>query len=389
MFCDKCGKKLIKNSFFCDGCGTSLTVFPKRKLSTIKYFKKVGIFILSKNHLFRSRKFIISLLVIILIGGIFLGYGLYIKIQYSLQKTASELQKTQSELFLLRTSTANVISSQQESIKDQEKELTEKERALEESKANEILMQKTVKSIQQKIDNVENSKKISQSETNKTNIPLDDIASSIVSLYCLTDSYSDNIQQGSGVLYRAYSSSSDLAPYYVQTSLHVVQTRDGSFSRCLIVLYPNYKNSNVYLLFESENYRFYRDDIDIAFLKPRVIENESWAGSINDLAIFAQDENKGPRCNSVNIGDHLTVLGYPGIGGQTLTVTDGIVSGFEFFGGIRYIKTSAKIEHGNSGGIVIKDSGCVLGIPTFVQTGEIESIGRIIDFGYLFNEILK
>ena len=48
-----------------------------------------------------------------------------------------------------------------------------------------------------------------------------------------------------------------------------------------------------------------------------------------------------------------------------------------------------KIEHGNSGGIAIKDSGCVLGIPTFVQSGTVESIGRILDLDYLFSITLR
>ena len=63
--------------------------------------------------------------------------------------------------------------------------------------------------------------------------------------------------------------------------------------------------------------------------------------------------------------------------------------GFEFDSGSRYIKTSAKIEHGSSGGVAIKDSGCVVGIPTFVEQGSVESIGRILDLHYLFNVILK
>ena len=59
-----------------------------------------------------------------------------------------------------------------------------------------------------------------------------------------------------------------------------------------------------------------------------------------------------------------------------VTATEGIISGFD---GDYYI-TSAKVEHGNSGGaaILVKES-CELGIPTFVQTGSIESLARILD----------
>jgi hypothetical protein len=80
---------------------------------------------------------------------------------------------------------------------------------------------------------------------------------------------------------------------------------------------------------------------------------------------------------NVAIGDEMIVLGYPYTGStQSVTVTDGIVSGFEN----NFYVTSTKIEHGNSGGVavLIKDN-CYLGVPTFVASGELESLGRILD----------
>ena len=81
-------------------------------------------------------------------------------------------------------------------------------------------------------------------------------------------------------------------------------------------------------------------------------------------------------CNAsdVNIGDKMYVVGYPVAAGNTLTITDGIIAGFD---GI-YIKTSAKIDHGSSGGLAIHQSGCMLGIPTMVQAGSLESYGFVI-----------
>jgi hypothetical protein len=78
----------------------------------------------------------------------------------------------------------------------------------------------------------------------------------------------------------------------------------------------------------------------------------------------------------VNIGDKLVILGYPSIGTRGgITATEGIVSGIE---GDYYV-TSAKIDHGNSGGaaILLKDN-CYLGIPTWAQSGTVESLGRIL-----------
>ena len=81
-------------------------------------------------------------------------------------------------------------------------------------------------------------------------------------------------------------------------------------------------------------------------------------------------------CYNVNIGDKLVVLGYPYIGSQnSITATEGIISGVE----PNYYVTSAKIEHGNSGGaaILLKDN-CYLGIPSASVVGTTESLGRIL-----------
>ena len=78
-----------------------------------------------------------------------------------------------------------------------------------------------------------------------------------------------------------------------------------------------------------------------------------------------------------SLGDEIVVLGYPSIGSKNgLTATEGIVSGFDG----NYFITSAKVEQGNSGGaaILLKDN-CLLGVPTFVTLGKVESLARILD----------
>lgn len=92
----------------------------------------------------------------------------------------------------------------------------------------------------------------------------------------------------------------------------------------------------------------------------------------------------GKMCDpkNVSIGDEMIVLGYPYTGSsQSITVTDGIVSGFED----NFYVTSTKIDHGNSGGVsvLVKDN-CYLGVPTFARSGEFESLGRILDVYSLF-----
>src|SRR3990167_5880605 len=88
-------------------------------------------------------------------------------------------------------------------------------------------------------------------------------------------------------------------------------------------------------------------------------------------------------CTSINIGDKLVVLGYPGVGSSdTITATEGIVAGIEQ----NYYVTSAKIEHGNSGGaaILLKDN-CWLGIPSYGEVGSAETLGRILKSSFIIN----
>jgi serine protease Do len=71
--------------------------------------------------------------------------------------------------------------------------------------------------------------------------------------------------------------------------------------------------------------------------------------------------------DDVEIGDHVRILGYPGIGGETITFTDGVVSGFASERGLSgraWIKTDATIAGGNSGGMAVNDRGELIGVPT-------------------------
>jgi S1-C subfamily serine protease len=74
----------------------------------------------------------------------------------------------------------------------------------------------------------------------------------------------------------------------------------------------------------------------------------------------------------VQIGDPLTILGYPLIGGQTITLVRGDVSGFTSegrYGNHAFIKTSAGITSGASGGPAIDDQGRLIAISTQLGYG--------------------
>ena len=75
------------------------------------------------------------------------------------------------------------------------------------------------------------------------------------------------------------------------------------------------------------------------------------------------------------LGEPVRIFGYPAIsGGYSLTITDGVVSSFP---GDGLIVTSAKISHGNSGGLAVDKNGCMIGVPSMVSSDEAESLGVI------------
>jgi len=84
--------------------------------------------------------------------------------------------------------------------------------------------------------------------------------------------------------------------------------------------------------------------------------------------------------NKLKFGDKIEVIGYPSIGGSTITYTSGDFSGFgsQFDGTQNYIKTTAVLEHGNSGGSAYDQRGEFVGIPSMVVTGSLNSISYIL-----------
>jgi S1-C subfamily serine protease len=105
-----------------------------------------------------------------------------------------------------------------------------------------------------------------------------------------------------------------------------------------------------------------------------------WESADWDLALLRLDDSLGPPIKVArklpSIGDALVIGGFPGIGGDTLTVTTGTVAGFEFDD--QYIKVDAAIFPGNSGGAALDSNGRLVGIPTSVATDEGGALGFLI-----------
>jgi S1-C subfamily serine protease len=69
----------------------------------------------------------------------------------------------------------------------------------------------------------------------------------------------------------------------------------------------------------------------------------------------------------IELSDPLDIFSFPAIGGDTLTYTTGVVSGFNYEDGIEgpaWITTDATLSGGSSGGTAINRDGFLIGVPT-------------------------
>ena len=99
-----------------------------------------------------------------------------------------------------------------------------------------------------------------------------------------------------------------------------------------------------------------------------------------DLAIVELDEqiesesrsSLSIRNSDVGLEMQIRVFGYPGIGGDSLTTSSGIISGLDRSSKFSYFKVSADISSGNSGGPVVDNEGKIIGIATAINRQEID-----------------
>ena len=110
-------------------------------------------------------------------------------------------------------------------------------------------------------------------------------------------------------------------------------------------------------------------DLDIAVIKivSTLNGNPVDADILRNLPVVELGDS-----DRLALGDELFILGYPGIGGENITMTSGRVAGFTNEPGVKgraYIKTNATIAGGNSGGLAADKDGSLMGIPTQLGYG--------------------
>jgi hypothetical protein len=76
---------------------------------------------------------------------------------------------------------------------------------------------------------------------------------------------------------------------------------------------------------------------------------------------------------SIELLEDLIIVGYPEKGGSTVTLSTGFVEGKDIIR--NWIKTGARVMHGNSGGAAVNNEGKLIGIPTKVEA-DVQPIDR-------------
>jgi len=179
-----------------------------------------------------------------------------------------------------------------------------------------------------------------------------------------------NFRNSNGIILESSSGSAILiggkTERGIVTNKHVVTNSVGNFANDCQIQFPN--DPQIFTALTSDIGTGDTNGADGALVAITNPDN-----NLNELI----SNSKKKFCSSApSVGDQVVILGYPAIGASSgVTATEGIISGYD---GDYYV-TSAKVDHGNSGGAAIDvENNCDLGIPTYVISGQLESLARIL-----------
>ena len=160
----------------------------------------------------------------------------------------------------------------------------------------------------------------------------------------------------------------------ILTNFHIIQ--DTTEYYCTIGITNNLSMEPEYIYYadfifsaDGQEFTILNKELDIALL--RIISAKDGYKLPNKFPTISKIGNS----DTLNINDKMYIAGYPAFGGGTITFTEGVMSGRL---GDDLIKTSAKIDSGNSGGGAFNEGGELVGIPTLIYEGTAEGLGYIV-----------
>ena len=195
-------------------------------------------------------------------------------------------------------------------------------------------------------------------------VGVSDLAHSVVQIRAVKNG--DPVWHGSGTIISANG--------YILTNGHVVDNRAQEYDELQVALTDRTDQAPaVQYIAEIQTVDY---AIDLAVIKlTKTIEGDTVTATFPFVNLGDSD--------AVDIGDPVKILGYPGIGGETITFTSGSISGFtseHSVGDRAWIKTDATIAGGNSGGLAVNASGQLIGVPSIAGSG---AEGSTVDCRFL------
>jgi len=308
---------------------------------------------------------------IVLLVLLFLSVGLFIKLDTLSGRINIEEEKSKSaeaDVLHLKVEVETLISKSAEDTK------AEIEKRLVEEQDKITSLQTQLSSESQKRIQLES--KIN-TETGLSSTRLSGLESSLKDKYDLVSiiskwrkrtarvvcKFGTGTGSGSGVL--TYYDAGDGPRYGILTNKHVINYNGKTATSCTVT-FPD----------SALTFTVTRDAEQIQTSTKGYDFGRLLVPTVNSYVI-SNAAGESELCKGTPVvGDELVILGYPRIGsGNDITATEGIISGFD---GDYYI-TSAKVEQGNSGGsTILLKNNCMLGIPTFVELGNLEALARIL-----------
>ena len=176
--------------------------------------------------------------------------------------------------------------------------------------------------------------------------------------------------------------------YFVVTNNHVINQDTSSDGSCTVwdIIENGTGMYKVYPAY-STRWNAFSDVAVLELYNDNDFVNAPKAVKFPDINTLDYKIGALPKCtNYVRQGSPVFALGYPTYGeGLALATTNGVISGY---GGVASLSApypnyiiSAKIDSGNSGGVAIslnpQGQLCLLGIPTWISTGNYENGGIV------------